>query len=369
MQMMITDNEDLLIEILLWLPAKALIRFKSVCRRWSDLISSHHFSDQHTLQQRHRCFHSKLNPSLLLRLADASTYLYLQSSSHGEKLVPYAFSSTLVEPTVCSFSNGLFLLQCRSVEDPFEVCHVYNPATKLSKKISFNVHELYRCVMGLNLVFDPSKSPHYKIVCVKAAPRRSSSFWRSWWRRCQIEIYESDTNTWKLCGEQFLAPRELNFDHGIEWKGCIHWCGVFFDLQECVIGKHPEIVVGEYAGIEGYYQNYVESNGFLHNIAHFPRKKSFMVFELQSDFTEWSLKYHVNLDAESGPFSLLSYIRGEGEEDSKLLLHEPGKIKHYALQENCVKELVDFRGKEFYKGQAQSASNRTFEVIETLAPV
>lgn len=369
---MITDNEDLLIEVLLWLPAKSLIRFKSVCKRWFDLISSHRFSDQHTLQQRHRCFRSKSNPpSLLLRLADASGYLYLQGTSDGGKLVPYAFPSALVEPTVRSFSNGLFLLQCRSVESPFEVCHVYNPATKLSKMIPLNVDEMYGCVMGLNVVFDPSKSPHYKIVCVKAAPRRSSTFWRSWWRRCQIEIYESDTDTWKLCGEPFLAPRGVNFDHGIEWKGCIHyWCGIFFDLQECVVGKHPETVVGENAGIEGYYQNYIESNGFLHNIAHFPKRKCFMVFELQNDYTEWSLKHHVTLDAESGPFSLLSFVRGESEEDSKLLLHEPGKIKCYDLQGKCLKELIDFRGKEYYRdGRDEYASNATFEVIETLASV
>ncbi|XP_057800666.1 F-box protein At5g07610-like isoform X2 [Salvia miltiorrhiza] len=369
---MITENNDLLTEILLWLPAKSLIRFKLVSKKWLDLISSHHFSEQHTLQQRHQRCHSKLKPSLLLHLAEASTYLYLHSSPNGEKLVPYAFSSTLVEPTLRSFSNGLFLLQCRNVEKPFEVYCVYNPTTKQSKEILLNVDDMYRCVLGLNLVFDPLKSPHYKIFCIKATPRRSFSFWRSWWRRCQIEVYESDTSTWKLCGEPFLAPREVVFDHGIEWKGCIHWCGVFFDLQECVLGKHPEIVIAGDAGTEGFHQKYVESNGFLHNVAHFPEKKSVMVFELQRDYSKWSLKYHINLDGASGSLSVLSYIRGESEdeEDSKLVLHEPGKIKFYALRENCVKGLVDFGGTGFYQeGRSQSASNHTFQLIETLACV
>lgn len=369
---MITDNDDLLTEILLWLPAKSLIRFKLVSKKWSDLISSHHFSEQHTLQQRHRRRDSKLRPSLLLHLAEASSYLYLHSSPDGEKLVPYAFSSALASPTIRSFSNGLFLIQCRNVESPFEVCRVYNPATKQSKKILLNVDRMYRSVLGLNLVFDPLKSPHYKIICIKSTPRRSLSLCRSWWRRCQIEVYESDTSTWKVCGEPFLAPRELVFDHGIEWKDCIHWCGVFFDLQECSIGQHPEIVVPADAEMGGFLQKYVESNGFLHNVAHFPTKKSVMVFELQRDYSEWSLKYHINLDGASGPLSVLSYIRGESEkeEDSKLVLHEPGKIKFYALQENCVKGLVDFEGKEFYQvGQAQSTVNRSFQVIETLASV
>ncbi|KAH6813613.1 hypothetical protein C2S51_022631 [Perilla frutescens var. frutescens] len=364
---MITHNDDLLMEILLWLPTKSLIRFKLVCKRWFNLISSHHFSDQHTLQQRCR---SKLKPSLLLSLAEASSYFYLQSSLNGAKLVTYSFSSTLVEPTIWSFSNGLFLLQCRSVENPLEVCHVYNPTTKQSRKILLNVNDIYRCVMGLNLVFDPLKSLHYKIVCIRAAPRRSFSFWRSWWRHCQIEVYESNTSTWKLCGEPFLAPRDLIFDHGVEWKGCIHWCGVFFDLQDCVVGKHPEIVVPGEDGTEGFYNNYIESNGYLHNVVQFPKKNYFMIFELQSDYSEWSLRYHINFDGASRPLSVLSMVRGESEEDSTLVLHEPGRIAFYGLQENYVKELVDCGGKEFYQeGRAQSASNRSFQVIETLAPV
>lgn len=367
---MITDNEDLLIEILLCLPAKSLIRFKLVCKRWLSLISSRHFSDQHTLQQRHQRRHPKLQPSLLLCLADASGYLYLHSSPDGGKLVPYSFSSTIIEPTIRSCSNGLVLLQCRKFESPFEVCHVYNPTTKQCTKILFDVNDTFGCVMGLNLVFDPLESPHYKIVCIKAAPRRSAGFGRSWWRRCRIEVYESNTETWKLCGEPFTAPRDVVFDHGIEWKGKVHWCGVFFDLQDCVVGRHPEVVVLGDAGTEGSYHNYVESNGYLHNIVHFPKKNSFMIFELQSDYSGWSLKYHINLDGTSGSLSVLSMVRGESEEDSTVVLHEPGKIMFYALQENCVKELIDFGGKKFYQEKhTQYASNRAFQVIETLAPV
>ncbi|KAG6437388.1 hypothetical protein SASPL_102303 [Salvia splendens] len=105
--------------------------------------------------------HSKLRPSLLFYLAEASSYLYLHSSPNGEKLVPYAFSSAIASPTIRSFSNGLFLLQCRNVESHLEGCRVYNLATKQSKKILVNVDRKYRIDFGLNLVFDPLESPHY----------------------------------------------------------------------------------------------------------------------------------------------------------------------------------------------------------------
>lgn len=222
--------------------------------------------------------------------------------------------------------------------------------------------------MGLNLAFDPLKSPHYKIICVKAAKRRSSSLWRSWWRRCQIEVYESNTSTWKLCGEPFLAPPDVAFDHGIYWKGGIHWRGIFFDLHDSVVGKHPGVVVPGDTGIENFYENYIESNGYLHNIAHFPERKLIMVFELQSDYSEWSLKYHINLDGASGQLSVLSIVRRESEEDSILVLHEPGKVMAYKLQENRVKELIDFRAEAFYQERCvQFASDCTFQFIESLA--
>ncbi|KAI3457908.1 hypothetical protein Pfo_014571 [Paulownia fortunei] len=366
--MMITNSDDLLIEILLWLPAKSLIRFKLVCKRWFSLISSHHFSHRHTLHQRRHHCRSKLEPSLLLRLAEKSDYFYLQCSRFSEKWVPYHFSPTLIEPTILSFSNGLFLLQCGNVENPLEDCHIYNPTTKQSRKILLNINDKYRCVMGFNLAFDPLKSPHYKIICVRAAKRRSSSLWRSWWRRCQIEVYESDTSAWKLCGEPFLAPHDVHFNHGIYWKGGIHWRGMFFDLHDSALGKHPEVVFPEYSETEHFYDNYIESNGYLHYIAHFLEEKSVMVFELQSDYSHWSLKLIINLDRASGPLSVLSIIRGESEEDSMLVLHEPGKVMVYKFQEKSVKEIIDFREDAFYQDRCiQFVSHCTFQFIETLA--
>ncbi|RZC94490.1 hypothetical protein C5167_026221 [Papaver somniferum] len=40
-------TEDLLIEILLWLPVVSLLRFKAVCRRWRSVIESSDFIHRH----------------------------------------------------------------------------------------------------------------------------------------------------------------------------------------------------------------------------------------------------------------------------------------------------------------------------------
>ncbi|RHN59202.1 putative F-box domain-containing protein [Medicago truncatula] len=38
---------ELIIQILMWLPVKSLIRFKCVCKLWFSLISDPHFANSH----------------------------------------------------------------------------------------------------------------------------------------------------------------------------------------------------------------------------------------------------------------------------------------------------------------------------------
>ncbi|KAK6135181.1 hypothetical protein DH2020_031077 [Rehmannia glutinosa] len=362
--MIIAHNDDLLTEIFLWLPAKSLIRFKLVCKQWFSLISSQYFFNRRTLH--HRRY--KPEPTLLLGLPETSYYFHLKFRKYGEKLVPYNFSIPLTEQTILSFCNGLFLLQRRNVENPLKHCQIYNPATKQSRKILLNINHRNGTVMGLSLAFDPLKSPHYKIICVRGARRRSPAFWQSWWRCFQIEVYDSETRTWKLSGKTFRAPAGVRFNQGIYWKNGIHWRGIFFDLQDSLIGKHPEIVFPGDTGRDYLYDNYVESYGYLHYIAHMLKRKSVMVFELESDYSQWTLKYRVDLNGDFG-ISVLSIIRGESEEDSALVLHEPGKVMEYKFEEMSGKEIIDFREEAFYEEHCfQFESNFTFQFIETLAP-
>ncbi|XP_051138135.1 F-box protein At5g07610-like isoform X2 [Andrographis paniculata] len=366
---MIANNEDLLIEILLWLPPKSLMRFKLVCKQWLSIIASRHFSELHTRQQRDHLSHDNtLRPSLLLRLAESSNYFHIQQSFQGQKWSSYHFSPTLSRPIVRGFSNGLFLLQCQNGEHPLEECHVYNPVTKESRVISLNNSDQSRCVVGLNLAFDPLKSPHYKIVCVRTTRRRSSLLWRSWWRRCQIEVYESDTGAWKLHEETILAPSNTHFHQGIYWNGGIHWNKIFFDLHGNCVRKHPEVLIPDDPRTVKFC-DYVESNDYLHYVVYLPEEKSVMVFELLSDYSSWTLKYHINLDIFSRPLSVLSMIRRESEEDDMLILHKPGMIMAYRFRDKSVEVIVNFEDEEFYKEQCiQFFSQCTIQYTETLAP-
>lgn len=183
-------------------------------------------------------------------------------------------------------------------------------------------------------------------------------------------MYESETSSWKLCGKPFVAPRSFQFDHGIYWKGGIHWKGGYFDLHDCVFRNHPRIFVLEDTGMNKFRDYYIEYNGCLHNIAHFPEVQEIKIFELQNMFSEWSLKYRINLDAVSGPLSVLSIVRGKEEGDGMLVLYEAGKVRGYKLQESGVKELIDFTVDPLYQETSpQFTSDRSLRVYETLAPV
>ncbi|KAL6541443.1 hypothetical protein OROGR_010929 [Orobanche gracilis] len=195
--------------------------------------------------------------------------------------------------------------------------------------------------------------------------RRSSCF-------CRIEVYESEKGTWSTCGEPFWASVDVDFNRGVYLNCCVHWHGMYFYYRrDILVGEHPEIVFPNGTGTEKLHENYVESGGYLHNIVHFPERHLVLVFELESNFSEWLLKYRVDLNGDFGLLSVLSIVNGEsGEDMASLVLHEPGKVMAYEFQEQSMKEVVDFREEGFYEeGCMQFISSCTFQFVETLSPV
>ncbi|KAL6501297.1 hypothetical protein OROHE_024944 [Orobanche hederae] len=120
-----TLNEDVLMEILLWLPAKSIIRFKLVCKRWLLLFSSDKFRHLHTL----RC--PKLQQSLILETS-TSLFFYFNPIIDGDErsMIPYNFPHP--DPRIASSCNGLMLLQSHFKDKSF---YVYNPTTRQSREI------------------------------------------------------------------------------------------------------------------------------------------------------------------------------------------------------------------------------------------
>ncbi|KAF7134465.1 hypothetical protein RHSIM_Rhsim08G0073100 [Rhododendron simsii] len=175
-------------------------------------------------------------------------------------------------PEITHSSNGLLLCQCISPEVVTSRCYlVCNPTTQ-SYKLLPSRH--LPCVLRAFLAFDPSKSPHYKVVVMGLYPR------------VQIDIYFSEKKMLELPN-----PPKIDRVDKIRYFG---ECG----------GRLTLILTNTLSAM------------------------AFRILEMEKDYWRWIVKFQVNL----GPlisvfpewestihyYSILGFV--EGEKDFGLVL-------------------------------------------------
>ncbi|KAK9057423.1 hypothetical protein SSX86_022258 [Deinandra increscens subsp. villosa] len=163
----VVSNDDLLIEILLRLPTSSLRLFKSVSKRWLALITDPNF----TLRRRQIPLIDPPSGLMFVKqhaLSISSYECAFKFVSLDTKRIPSSpptatFNLQVGSQKVEIFQscNGLFL--CRDRNYQLVVC---NPSTHRYKTIDdppcSNVPGFHP--IGITMAFDPSKSPHYKIL-------------------------------------------------------------------------------------------------------------------------------------------------------------------------------------------------------------
>nr|POF05808.1 f-box/kelch-repeat protein [Quercus suber] len=174
---MLTTNEelpeDLVIQILLWLPVMSLLRLKCVCRSWCDLISGQNFITKHLLHNQ-TTSNKNMNVGFLLLWREKTSHNYVFSKLPYETL---EISSTQAVPSsylgtddktdkfdIVGSSNGLV---CLRVHDSLNII-LWNPATKETKvvphsQISYPQGKAFPQDLGFG--FD-IKSNEYKVVMI-----------------------------------------------------------------------------------------------------------------------------------------------------------------------------------------------------------
>ncbi|PON51072.1 hypothetical protein PanWU01x14_219300 [Parasponia andersonii] len=100
------------------------------------------------------------------------------------------------------------LLLCSSIETEEPICryYVYNPTTNQLRKLPRLRGDTNRCVLGINMSFDPSLSPHYRFSVLKVD--------------------------------------KLMFDSGVLWNGVVYWVShsetsLRFDIEEELLHETP----------------------------------------------------------------------------------------------------------------------------------
>ncbi|KAK6130048.1 hypothetical protein DH2020_036175 [Rehmannia glutinosa] len=323
--------DDLFREIFLRLPFRSLVRMKSVCKNWNSIISDLNVNS---------------TAGLFFQYSDVNTcYAYVPFSLDKSKDAPpfvnqinkYIKDSSGIR--ILQSCNGLMLCRSDRASKNHRKYYICNPTTKEYSTLPRLVGRggFSRTIRGLNLAFDPSKSPYYKVVCV-----RELGLCRAKEHQYQFEVYSSETDggIWRKCGEPFTA--QVNFKHGVCWNGAIHWISIICAEKSIYFNPYDKLMMPKVMPTppvsDGHFstRNYYfgESHDHLHYIDVCRMVTGFKVYEMKKDYSEWFSKYRVDLSYVVGYylFSICTVVRGKKEKDSFLVLQvNPGKLIRYNL--------------------------------------
>ncbi|PPR84415.1 hypothetical protein GOBAR_AA36294 [Gossypium barbadense] len=265
--------------------------------------------------------------------------------------------------------NGLLLCSSSRYYNNFNYdYYIYNPTTKqfVTIPLPSNLQNA-RIVCRLSLAFDPTKSLHYRVVCV-----RNPDPWlnisddpESDYVSQQIEIYSSQTRSLRLSGKSFLAHVNTGFGGELFCNGAIHWLGAcnntsfYFNAEEEELRDLPMPPIPDDWECLRRVLYFGESPNRLHLIEIYPPPTSrFSVYEVESDYSGWFVKYNIDLDplmvrTYRDPsdlnyyvFSIFYIVREANDEESYMVLHIPEKAVRYSLKDGSFKKICDLAANE-----------------------
>ncbi|KAL2232795.1 F-box protein At5g07610-like [Sesamum indicum] len=401
----VAANEDLLTEILLRLPTKSLLRFKCVSIQWLNLISSPYFARNHSLQNPNPSTSGLFlyqYPSLLYLTLAVEPNVTSRPSFGPVPILDFLritpFASNL---TIFSSCNGLLLcllVSPPSWHDTDVIYFVSNPTTKKSSPLPSLQMLAERPIVTMDLAFDPRESPHYKVICFRHCnPPDGPEF--------EIQIFSSETGSWKICQGPFLNIRAgiLFRGRGVYWNKRIHYLdstgggSFYFKVEEESLGfLRMPFIQSEVQAMERSW-HLGQSGGHLHLVdieTNITRDSSIDIYELQNDYSGWFLRYRVNLgtigsefpemvryigvheflDVEGNQrsgigryyiYSVLNVVR-EGDDLFEIVLSIPNKIVCYNPGNRTSKVLVYF-GDD--RDRVRYEWHNVFLYTQTLLPI
>ncbi|KAK8598814.1 hypothetical protein V6N13_076760 [Hibiscus sabdariffa] len=353
--------DDILVNVLVRLPGKSLLRFRNVSKQWFSLISSPYFS---------RCLsQSSIFPSaIFLRMRNKLKYHLLPLDTNpvqGPTIRSFNFVDDSAGIRLLQSCNGL-LLCCSNnrIGEYNRNYYIYNPTTNQYTTLPKpgNRTPSPNTIFGVILAFDPSKSVHYKVVFVRSSETTSHLY--------QLEIYSSETHLWSFSSN---IPKVKNFGQGVYCGGAIHWimnnsrCLLCFNVHLERFQEIPLPNILDDWDREPKCRYFGECGGRLHLILtsckHSTRQ--FDVYEMKNDYSGWLTKYQVDLNALTSTYPemtrshshpsdwdyhafrvLAIVVREESKQgpspSSFIVLHIPGKAITYSFKDKTSTLLHDF---------------------------
>jgi hypothetical protein len=351
---MVMSNDDLLMEILLRLHAKPLLKCKSVSKRWCSLIASPVFGLH---------WRRKSNPGLLI-LSNISYFTFISAEDDWEPVrvshwtyererVPRVFPADGLNLTLLQSCNGLLL-----VEKYFSY-YIYNPITNQFKQITLPetwpiafLQQFNRAQYRLMLAFNPSKSPHYKLVALIYDKLSKSNF---------FHIYSSENNTWIKSRE---VRGDVRFGFGGYWDDAIIWYEIssssffIFDIFQDHFEQIPPPQYERDVGTKILDHYFGDCQGHLNIVVNSKDHSKLYVYNFQRQNSKWSLKGCINFKTLAKHYiccapnlsnfifnryrcKVLSFVRRVPEEDSYLVLYNNGFVMSYNFKNETLRKLYN----------------------------
>ncbi|CAA2968023.1 F-box At5g07610-like [Olea europaea subsp. europaea] len=328
---------DLLTEILLRFPIKSLIRFKLVSKDWHYFITNPKFC--HLRNPNPNPALGLLLPFPNFRISPLFEYVpFSVQNPTNPPLRKLKFTKDSSRISILKSCNGLLLCSSLRALNHNLKYYVYNPTTK-------RFTTLPKPDQGTGI---------RKKICAS--------------RSQLMPISKKGCIGMVRCTGLVMGPLSLYF---------------VIDEERLETLPMPPIPDG-WEGRSNYYIG--ESCGHLNFIETFGPQIQFDVYEMKRDYSEWFVKYQVDLSPLVSAFpgmirsylnptnwyyyalSIFCLIQGERYGDSFLVLQIPGKAIRYNLVHKTFEKLHDFEGAEVEDSLRFSWTNG-FQHIESLCCV
>ncbi|KAF7819219.1 F-box protein [Senna tora] len=191
---------------------------------------------------------------------------------------------------------------------------VCNPTTMQFATVTFPNKQFRGNIITLNLVFDPLRSPHYKIVSIRGTDQGKRL----------LNVYSSETGSWSDRAVCFTPPPHMAHGAPVYFNGAILW--------------HCEDKNSQYLIVD------------TQCLKTLPMPKA-----IKYDFSGWFVRYRVDLtpmhaafpelvwnDPEKvHAFSVLGVFQHPKEEDSNVVLFVDGRAMSFNLASHASRKLCD----------------------------
>lgn len=225
--------QEVMVQILLKLPAKTLLRCLAVCKLWKSIIHNPSFINAHLHHQR--------GDLLLVRTCPEGRERELYSLhcddeafiEHAKYEFPFCHPSATCYRVVGS-CNGVICLTA----DQYSIIHdtyLWNPTIQKCVKlplprVMFHSHGGFDHELGFG--FDP-KTNDYKVVrIVDLLDVDDAPF--------EVDIYSLGSGVWRNishlasgCSFQIFERGSVEREHQVYLNGAVHWVG--YDREHCII--------------------------------------------------------------------------------------------------------------------------------------